>query len=284
MQDLRVFVTNFLASGIGVITLEVDGYEVELEQVFNLSVKEINKFKGQKVPTTEILVKSVKPKDVKRVLKLCDRLCWLMSLAGLSMSARFKYEYPDGQPVEERNVIGSLNTFRPTLNLRDRAAIKTYLQNGYSQFKKYETSRDLRAVIGYLTTAHSHQIPLQFQLLGCFVVLESLKSTFADVKSIPFIAGGYRKGPNPTRKSKKYSFEDLLKMMLQEQSLRYGLRKIVKLRNDIVHTGYTKRTFNHQLDQFERVNDILRVYLLKLLSYQGTYPIYSSANRSYGEI
>lgn len=295
MQDLRVYVSNFLANGassrkndsgdyVGVLTLEVDGYSVELEQVFVPIGKDVKKHNGKKIGTTEIIVRKVESKDTKKVLKMCDRLCWLMTLAGLTMSCRYAYDYPDGQRREERTVIGSLNKFRPTLNLEDGKSVQTYMQNGYSQFKKYEKARDLTAVINYLANAHSHEMPLQFKLLGCFVVLESLKSTFAENSSIPFIAGSYRKGKNPTRKSPKYTFEELVKMMLREQGLKFGLRRIIKLRNDIVHTGYTKRTFKHQLTQFERINDILRVYLLSLLNYEGEYPVYSKANSFYNEI
>lgn len=295
MQDLRVHVTNFLGHGvtrrkneldgdISLFSLDIEGYAVCIEQVYLPTHKNLKQLKGGKIPTTEIVVKNVKTTDVSKALKISDRLCWLMTFIGLTMSCRYKYEYPDGNPIEERNVIGSLHSFRTTLELRNGPAIQTLLQNGYAPFKKYEKSRDLRAVFGYLANAHSHPMPLQFKLLGCFVILESLKSTYAEVSQIPFIRGAYRKGINPTKNSPSYSFEELLNMMLGEYGLKIGLRRIIKLRNDIVHTGYTKRSFDSQVKQFDRINDILRIYLLKLIEYEGSYPIYSKANRSYGEV
>lgn len=293
MHDLRAFVSNFPAAGtaaridesgnrIEFLRLDLEGYQVEVQQVFVPRPRKLKEFRGQKISTTEILVRGVKEKHLSKALKMCDRLCWLMSLAGLTMACRYAYEYPDGMAKNKGPVIGALNIFRPTLELANAQAIETYLQNGYLPFKKYEKRRDLRAVVSYLANVHSHEMPLQLKLIGCFVVLESLKATYASEQSIPFINGAFRKGQN--RKSPVYKFEELLMLMFQEYGVKYGLKRIIKLRNDIIHTGYTTRPFKQQLKQFDRVNDILRVYLLKLLEYEGDYPVFSKANRKYREL
>lgn len=141
-------------------------------------------------------------------------------------------------------------------------------------YLRLERARKLPLVIDYLVRAEQPGQPMEIQLLIAFVVLENLKSTYAKSASIPFKKGFFRKIPRPQRGSDTYSFEELLQLMFRDVGMRKGLKRIIRLRNQIIHSGVSHRTYSWQRAKYEHLQYLIREYLLRLMRYNGEYLTY----------
>jgi hypothetical protein len=234
---------------------------------------------GDLVDTSEVLVEGVSPTSLATVRRILDSICWLLSLAGLSRVVSYRYEYPQGSGLGgDQSVVAQSSYFRPTIEIRDGAAVRTFVEQTYPKFRTLQRRRKLPVVIDYLVLAERVAQPMEVRLVLLFVALECLKTTYAKSHGMPFIAGRYHQpSSKPSKLGRVCGFEDLLKLMLTEVGMRRGLRRIVQLRNDIVHSGVSRRSYTQQLSTYERAHDVVREYLLRLLGYHGTYLTYSSA-------
>jgi hypothetical protein len=110
-----------------------------------------------------------------------------------------------------------------------------------------------------------------------FVAMESLKDTYAREARIPYAKGYYRK---PVRKlggiGAPFSFNELLLKMLRSMGMRRTVKQVVGLRNEIIHSGLSRKPHSQQMRMYERVQDLVREYLIRLLSYHGVYYTYAS--------
>lgn len=203
------------------------------DQIFVLKQKagvitgNISDFKGRFCETSEILVRDVAPDDVPKTLSAIHRICWLLSFAGLSRVLCYGHDYPDGSGHGVRHsVVGVADFFRPTLDIRDGAAIKSFVEQTYPAFVRLEKSRKLNVVIDYLLQAERQNQPTECRLIFALVLLENLKDTYARKRGIPYLKGSFRKEPKPN--GPKYYFEDLLHLMFCEVRMRRGLKRVIK--------------------------------------------------------
>lgn len=120
--------------------------------------------------------------------------------------------------------------------------------------------------------------PTECRLIFAFVLLENLKESFARSRSIPYVKGFFR--VSIAAKARAYKFEELLDLMLKDVGMRRGLKRIVKIRNEIVHSGLYLRPHSKRWAAYERIHDLLREYVLRLLGYHGDYLTYTSASNS----
>lgn len=294
MSDLRAYVANCLIGGHTItqnggswtrdtVELNCDGQIVVLKQKAGVVTGSVSELRGRFCETTEILVKNIPPDDVPKTLAVIDRICWLLSFAGLSSVLCYSYDYPDGSIHKVRDtVLRVANFFRPTLEIRDGGVIKSFVEQTYPNFVRLEKSRKLNVVIDYLLQAERQNQPTECRLIFAFVLLESLKDTYARSKAIPYLKGFFRKQSTPN--GAKYSFEELLHMMFREVRMRRGLKRIVKLRNEIIHSGLSQRSHHQRWVMYEKVHDLLREYILRLLGFHGTYLVYSSASNAQATI
>lgn len=286
MPDLRAYVINCLIGGDtftstgpsrirNIVTFNCAGKMFEFKQRDEVAKGQINALIGQCCDTSEVLVRDVSEADLKRIIAALDRLCWLLSFAGLSRITWYGYDYPaDSTYGYRRSVGGVANHFRPIFDIHESKAFKAFVQDVFENYKKFEKPRRLNVVIDYLVLAEYPNQPLELKLLLAFVVLESLKDTYARTKSIPYIRGAFRRGPNAS--SPRYTFESLLRLMFHDVRMKRGLKAIVKLRNEIVHSGVSRLSHRSQLAIYDRTHDIIREYLLRLLHFRGTYLSYTS--------
>lgn len=294
MSDLRAYIANCL---IGGHTMSINGNSrirdtIEFncgDQIFVLKQKagvitgNISDFKGHFCETSEILVRDVAPDDVPKTLAAIHRICWLLSFAGLSRVLCYGHEFPDGSGHGARHsVVGVADFFRPTLDILDGAAIKSFIEQTYPTFVRLEKSRKLNVVIDYLLQAERQHQPTECRLIFAFVLLENLKDTFARKSGIPYLKGYFRKMPKPN--GPKYSFEELLNLMFREVRMRRGLKRVIKLRNEIIHSGLSHMSHRQQWAMYEKVHDLLREYILRLLGFHGNYLIYSTGSNAQATI
>lgn len=288
MADLRAYVANCLAGGHTLtrdgqhvtrdkIEPSCDGKTLIIKQRREVAIAQYRDLLGTFAATTEIVIPNVAATDVDRTLAMVDRVCWLLSFAGLSRVVRYGETYPDGsRQSSHHTAFGTAEFFRPTLDIRDGRLIQSFIEQTYPAFKRLEKRRKLPVVIDYLLQAERPSQPTECKLLFAFVLLENLKDTFARAKGIPYVKGFFRKGAGP--KAAKYSFEELLHLMLAEVGMKRGLKRVVRLRNEIVHSGLSRRPHSKNWAMYEKIHDILREYLLRLLGYRGQYLVYSLAS------
>jgi hypothetical protein len=100
---------------------------------------------------------------------------------------------------------------------------------------------------------------LETQLIQIFVVMENLKYTYARAKKHPFMEGFFRKISSPPKPN---------------------LNRVIDLRNEIIHSGLSRKPPRTLIRTYEICQDIVREYLLRLLGYDGEYLIYSQACRA----
>lgn len=291
MTDFRAFVANCLIGGEEVtrnekgwtcdtVRLNCGGFQLELRQKREIAVGQLGRFKDQFVHTTDVVVRNVRQRQVSKLKKVLDQVCWLLSFAGLSRVMYFGHEYPDGSGNRHLiSVVGVTSFFRPTLEIGDGAAVRNFIEQVYNTYATLEAKRKLNVVIDYLVQAERSGQPTELKLILAFIVLESLKDTYARERGIPYIKGFFRKRPRPSSGRDTYSFEELLQEMLRAVGMRRGVKRIVKLRNEIIHSGISRLSHSSRWSLYERAHDIIREYLLRLLGYHGPYLTYVSAGR-----
>lgn len=294
MPNLRVYVANCLMGGDTVtrtgtswvrnlVEFSCGGKTIVFTQRDNIAKGSVSGFVGQFCETSEVLVRDVAAAELQKVLTVLDRLCWLLSFAGLSRVMWYGYDYPsDSKLGYRRSVTGMANYFRPVLDVRNGTSVKEFVRQVFAAYAKLEKRRRLNSVIDYLVLAEYPNQPTELKLMLAFVALESLKDTYARGNSIPYLRGAFRKAPKPN--SPKYSFEELLHLMLREVKMKKGLRTIVKLRNEIVHSGLSRMAHRRKWAVYEKTHDIIREYMLRLLGYRGNYLTYASGGNAYKTI
>lgn len=296
MATLKVFVANCLIAGHtgtttgkswirDIIEFNCDGRIYRFRQRPEIAKFEIDQFIGRFCESTEVTVENIQDSEIAATLAAVDRICWLLSFASLSRVVRYGHSYP----LDEKNctthkhaVMGISAFFRPTLEIRDGALMKNFVETAYPKFKALESARKLNIVIDYLLQAERTGQPTECKLLFSFVLLENLKDSYARSKKILYAKGYFRKTANP--KGAKYSFEELLTIMLKEVRMRKGLKRVISLRNEIIHSGLSRKTHKQQWATYERVHDLIREYVLRLIGYKGKYLIYSTACSSSAKI
>jgi hypothetical protein len=248
------------------IDLRLAGFDVHIVQIDNPRVIGTNC-----VYTTNIIVDRVSKSNITPAKRLVDGVCWLLSFATLSPVACFSYLSPgrsSGGPVRP-----GLQCLRSTVDVSDGSIVRKFLEQTYAPYCRFRRTRRLNVIFDYLVSAEREPRIIDIQFLLAFITLESLKDTYAKSKKYHFISGRYRKGP--TKNSQEYHFRELIEGMLKEVKMSIGLKRLIRFRNIIVHSGVMQRTGKSKLRIYARVHDLIREYLLRLLGYRGPYNSHS---------
>jgi hypothetical protein len=64
--------------------------------------------------------------------------------------------------------------------------------------------------------------------------------------------------------------------MLRLVDMRRVLKPVVALRNEIIHSGLSRKSHTRQWRMYERIQDLVREYLFRLLGYHGEFFTYAS--------
>lgn len=282
--DLRCFLSNCLIGGERItrqadggrprnrIELQLDRHEVTILQHRDIIKGSVNKLKGYSIAGTELIIRRVSERSLPAALRCAHNVSCLLGFASLSPIAAYGYEYPakSGRKSFE-SARGVAQYFKPTIEIRDGTVVRNYLEHTYPQYKKLNKVRRLDVFIDYLINAERREQPVEIQLLMAFVALEGLKHTYAKSRGLPYIKGSFRKRPRPKKGRDTYSFEELLEMMMKDVGMRRGLKRLINLRNEIIHAGIAMRRHQSLSRMYDRCHNILREYLLRLLGYRGTY-------------
>jgi hypothetical protein len=222
-----------------------------------------------------VLVRNVPKPQVKRLCELmCDLAC-LLSFASVSSVDYFGYEYPHGSGnIEWWKTGGVARCFRPTIDIHNATMVKHFISTTWSSYQRQKRSRRLHLPVRYLVQA-DRELSIELKLVIAFITFENLKDTFARWQRIPYHKNYFRKRSSPPKKDlakePKYSFEELLDLMFRDAGMHRGLKRVVKMRNRIIHSGVTRMSHDRSWAMYERCHDLLREYLLRILDFRGLY-------------
>jgi len=262
---------------LNVIACKLGRYSVKIIQ--NKHGMMQNRQLGQFIHTTSIEVEGAKG-NIEGENVVMD-ICALLSLASMSQVVAFEFATDSGG-WRRISVRGVSMMFRPLLDTNNGDSVVSFLQQIWPRYRKLKRPRKLYAVIDMLTFTDAPSRPLELKLAQIFIILENLKGTYAHVHHIPFFKG-FRKISSPPKASLKKEptipFETLLKDMLHEVGMKRGIKRLIELRNEIIHFGLSRKPFRVLTGYYNNGQDIVREYLLRLLGYEGNFLIYSRASR-----
>jgi hypothetical protein len=234
-----------------------------------------SQLKGRFSYTHDLVVEDLDPADLSKVERIVQEITELLSFATQSQVVRFAQDFPGA--TWRRPVRGVSLFSRPAFNQGEE--IRRFLEQSWRTYRRLRHRRNLHVVIGYLTIAEELQV-VEVQLLAVFAVLESLKSTYAAEAGCKYCKPAWRRPSTPPKPKLKneptVSFEKLLREMFAKVKMRPHLRRLVELRNDIVHNGVSRRHHDSQFAAYELAQGLVREYLLRLLGYSGRYYDYPS--------
>ena len=212
---------------------------------------------------------------------IVDDVCRLLAFAAISQVVPFEYRM--GRHVKRISVSGQSWQFRPVISIIDGDITASYLEKVWPIYRKEKRRRKLAEVIEMLTFAELPLQPLEIRLAQIFIILENLKGTYARARGYPFVKGRFRRASSPPKtdpsKERTWSFEELLTEMLNEVKMKPRLRRVIQLRNEIIHFGLSRKPYESLIKQYDSCQDIVREYLLRFLGYDGLYLVYSKACR-----
>lgn len=278
MSDLRVFIANCLAGmeANGRIEFKLAGKACRLEEKLQITGNNLRELQGGLHHTCDLVVLDVAPDEVKSVLKAAEQFCWFMAFAGMSHVLLLGHNYPDGKfGGAQRSVSGVTRYFRPTIAIRHGPSVKKFIEQAFEGYRKVERKRQLNVAVNYLLLADEEHQPVECRLLMAVVLLENLKTTYAKSRGYTRSRGGYK---TPT--GAPIGFEKLLTEMFAAVGMNNGLKRVVQARNEVVHSGVLARPYSSQTKMYERIHDLAREYLLRLIGYRGTFNRYSHSGRA----
>jgi hypothetical protein len=235
---------------------------------------------GGFVPTSQIEIDGVKRFSEGETV--VNDICRLLAFAAMSQVVPFEYRM--GGKKRGISITGRSWWYRPVIDIKNGDLTAAYLEKIWNTYRIEKHRRKLGEVIEMLTIAELPSQPLEIQLAQIFIIMENLKSTYARARGYPFVDGFFRKISRPPKlnpgKEPTLGFERLLKEMLSGVGMKPRLRRVVQLRNEIIHFGLSRRPLGSLRKHYETCQDIVREYLLRFLGYDGEYLIYNQACRA----
>lgn len=259
------------------ISLTLDGFRMALVRTPESFAQNVGDMKGLQVHTSDLEFENVIHSNVSKAKEIAVGVAELLSFGLLSQVTVFGFSCDDGTR-QMFAVRGKLLYFRPVFGPALGAEIKSFLEMTYPSFRRLRARRKLHVIFDYLTTAELPDQPIEVKFLLAIVALESLKSSFARERKIPFHAGAFRRLSSPPKanlaREPKYKFSELVAMMCKAVGMSPRTRRIITLRNQIVHFGMSRRPADSLTDSYYYTQDILREYLLRLMNFQGSFHSY----------
>lgn len=282
--DLRGFFANcFIAGETGAaeregrtyrdtIELSLSGRDVKLIQRPEIVGDNPRNYRHQWVPTTTVVVANVETEEREEIKELLQSLSHLLSFATSSEVAFYRWSYDEKSP---RNggwaTVARTGFARPVVDLSSGQSVREYLERSWEGYRRLEQSRKLREAIHLYVLAETRSLPEELKAATIFILLENLKSTYAAERGIPFSNGDFRK-----QSGKPWKFENLLKEMFKDVGMTQpDLTAVVDLRNEIIHAGVSQMPRAQQEEVYEKCQDLVREYLLRLFGYTGIFRLFS---------
>lgn len=258
-------------------TFQLSGYELVLLRTRESFPFRPSQMNGKFVHTHDLVVEDVAMGEVRRVERIVRDFTELLTFGTQSHVVNFGHTY--NGTSQQRAVRGVALYFRPVFTEGDE--IRGFVTQTWSTYRRLRVRRNLHIVFDYLATVDTGQ-PLEVKLLIMSAVLESLKSTYAAMTGYKYHKPAWRRisvPPQPLHLEPKLWFEPLLREMFRRVHMRPRLRRLIQLRNDIVHNGVSLRPYESQFRSCDNAQALVREYLLRLLGFRGHYYAYNRVMR-----
>lgn len=292
MSDFRAVLVNALICGEeqsqqsdgssvrNLIRLRLGSRDVEILQSPDLVSARWGDVTGRQIDTTQIVIRALPAGDVPEALSLARAVASLLSMATCSEVRVRTYEHLEAEPLAVSwGIVGDTWFFCPTIETNDGASVRRFLEQCWPQYMLLREERMLDVVFDYYVVSQKPGNPIELRLITSFVLLENLKHSFARQRAYPFIDGYYRRrGATAEAPGKPLGFKKLLGEMLRSVGMTNPLVSIVKLRNELIHSGVASLTYEEHQTILNDSQDLIREYLLRLLDYRGPYIPYSAPN------
>ena len=275
LANLNIIGSKFSTNADGelvrnIIPLSVNGFNLELIQdksIINCSPSELI---GKFVHSTLIIAQDVSENSLNKLIKTIDKITVLLSLATDSQVRFYKCTDASGMTLREWSVKGVYYCSRPLLCTVDTRCIVQLIEKSYATFDRIERSYKLKSAVELFVASESLTLQFELKLASIFILLENLKSSYAENNGYTFHKGYYRKN------GVKGTFKLLLSEMLLSVGITPKLSKVVKLRNEIIHSGLSRLHFEEQTDIFSLCKELAGEYLLRLLNYDGVFYLHTT--------
>ncbi len=250
-------------------------YRVTIQQEQSACRPPTDEQKGLSLDTTLVTVHNLPDGEHSRGERIAHDIAALLSFATMSqVRARAFWQ---GQSDWAYSTVGQSVYFRPTLNTHNGGDVRRFLESAWPTYRLLRGPRKLNVVIEYIVSADIPGQPLEASAIQALVALECLKAAWAAHKGIPFVEGLFRAPAGWPRKKagRRLSIEDLVRAAFAEVGMQRGIRRLVNVRNALVHGGLVRCRFETLEHYYEQCHDLVREYLLRLLGYSGEFYRYS---------
>ncbi|MCK5117001.1 MAG: hypothetical protein KAR44_10400 [Candidatus Aegiribacteria sp.] len=270
---------NTIMNPNNTIMLELDRYKITIKQDKNVVRNQPRYFQDRTAITSKVIVQGVTASAVQNANRIRDRILELLSFISMSYVIPSIVQFPPGTNIDSNVPRGYACYYKPVIEIRDAKIVKDFIEQVWTKYNKIYRRRKLHEVMEYLAISDFPHQPIESKLVLVIVALEFLKTTYAHSSGIPFISGSFRKVSTPPKanikREPKYSFEDLLTKMLMDAGMPKGIKRIIRLRNELFHAGLTNICRESKMKRYNRIHDIIREYLLRIMEYKGNYISYS---------
>ena len=259
MSTLKAYLTNCILDSLK-INLHLDGKSMEIVQY-----KESNKFLTNiRNETSYIIIHDVDKSEIDVIKNLVEKLVHLLKFMTHKEVTFYAYAYPENKMQKLWATIGTSNWSRSLIPLHKKS-VEDFIHQVWNKFNDEYAGRKLDYIFEYLVQTTKSAI-YEHKIVLCFLILESLKYTYALEQQIPYKNGRFR-----TNNNKPYSFSKLLNKMFNDKAMIIPNKDLTNFRNELIHSGIL---FKSDAQKFQMLNNcikIIREYLIKLIGYTGFY-------------
>ena len=278
--DLTFLVANFLGRGeeyetscgrktLTLIRTRLAGTKVEIRQDPEVLFDSKADYRGRFVETTRIVVRNVRMSNPRPARRLVEDVCWLLTLASMSRVVPHGFEDPPGELRQSWIAFGAVGRSWQLIPLAPGSYVRTFLEQTFKPFRALPRAR-ITACIDVLYYAEQDIVPTEVRMVLVYVCLEMLKDMWARQRKIQFAKGVFCKA-NLKGKPVKYTFEELLLDMCRDVGMRPSLKRLVRYRNALIHSGGIRIPEKVKQNAYLSAQRLAREYLLRLLGYRGPY-------------
>lgn len=276
---------------------ELDGKKIRIVQRAAVRTFDKSRFRGLTIPSSNVTISKVD--SFHEGETLLNDLCWLLSFATHSPVMAYRYEY--GGLVRGRDATHRYNSWRPPFDIGG-PELATFINASWSHYQALKDSRALEGLIHLVVTSDAPGTLLETQVTTSVQCLECIKTYFVLSQGHRFKVFEQTNGTFKGRSAHETTFENLLRLALEDVGMRLprDFEVIKKLRNAIVHRGFIREQdsitghifgalgpgamHRTMFSTFEKIQDLIREYLLRLLAYQGQYRPYIHGGRAHTTI
>lgn len=286
LPDVSIHVANFLGLGeefesnpsgtsLTLTRVRLGSWQLEIHQDPGIVLGNRQDYRGGFVQTTRIVVKAVGPNQLKTALRVVQDVCWLLSVASMSRVVPYQLDCPPGKMVRAWSVVGTVGRSWNVIDIRDGGRIRQFLEQTFPLFRRLRSRQRIIACIDTLLHAEVGAVPVELRMVIVYVCLEMLKDTWARGKGIPYLSGAFRRR-GAKGKAVPYKFEELLRDMCAEVGMKPSLRRLVRYRNALIHSGGMRLANSVKRRAYENAQQLAREYILRRLGYRGPYVVFGA--------